>query len=200
MDKKDSRYFLNLPYPYNLIKTVCMDEDMEINEDHILGLQKVLETLIDREQDVLVLRFMDRKSFHQIGELWGLPTDRVRSIYEMTLRKIRKTPRFAMISFGYHGAEAEKERVNAAERTSDEEVFAETVEIIGKLELSSMSIQELDLPVRITNRLIEKEILTIKDLWIISQRHPKEYSRIHGLGETSREQINEKLRELGFIL
>ena len=177
-----------------------MDEDMEINEDHVLGLQKVLETLTDREQDVLDLRFKERKSFRQIGEVWGLSTDKARSIYEMTLRKIRKTPRFNLISFGYHGAEAEKERAKAAERTGDEEAFAEAVGKIGKSELSSMSIQKLDLPVRVTNRLTEKEIFSIKDLWIISQRHPEAYFRIHGLGETSREQISGKLRELGFFL
>ena len=110
MDKKDSRYFLNLPYPDNLIKTVCMDEDIEIDKDKILGLQKVMETLTDREQDVLYFRFRGRKSFHQIGEVWGFPTEKARGIYEMTIRKIRKTPRLALISLGYHGAEAEKER------------------------------------------------------------------------------------------
>ena len=200
MNKKDSRVFLKLPYPDNLIKTVCMDENMEISEDHILGLQMVLEALTDREQDVLDFRFRERKSFRQIGELWGFPTDRARSIYEMTLRKIRKTPRLAMISFGYHGAEAEKERARVTERTSDEEAFAEAVGKTGRLELSSMSVRELDLPARITNRLTEKKIYTIKDLWIILQRHPEAYSRIHGLGETSREQISGKLRELGFVL
>ena len=200
MDKKDSRYFLNLPYPDNLIKTVCMDEDIEIDKDKILGLQKVMETLTDREQDVLYFRFKGRKSFHRIGEVWGFPTEKARGIYEMTIRKIRKTPRLALISLGYHGAEAEKERAKEAERTNDEKAFAEAVEKIGKPELSSMNVQELDLPTRITNRLKKKEIHTIKDLWIVSQRHPEEYSRIHGLGEISREQINEKLRELGFVL
>ena len=199
MNKKDSRYYFSLPYPENLIRTVCED-DAKITKDRILGLQKVLETLTDREQDVLDYRFRERKSYRQIGELWGFPTDRARSIYEMTIRKIRKTPRFALISFGYHGAEAEEKRVKAAERTNDEEAFAEAVGKIGESELSSMSVRELDLPVRITNRLTEKKIYTIKDLWIISQRHPKEYYRIHGLGETSREQISGKLRELGFIL
>ena len=200
MDKKDSRYYLALPYPDNLIKTVCMDEDMEISADHILGLQKVLETLIEREQDVLDFRFKEGKSFHQIGEMWGLSTDRTRSIYEMTLRKIRKTYRFSLITFGYHGAKAEKEKAKAAERASDEKAFEEVVRKIGKLELASVSVQELDLPVKVTNRLIEKNVYTIKDLWIITQRHSEEYYRINGLGEKAREEITACLHRLGFNL
>ena len=200
MNKKDSRYYLGLPYPENLIRTVCEDDDAEITSDRILGLQKVLESLIDREQDVLDFRFRTRKSFHQIGEMWGLPTDRARRIYEMTLCKIRKTPRFAMISYGYHGAEAEKEKAEAVERESDEKAFEEAVRKIGKSELASLSVQELDLPVRVVNRLIEKNVYTIKDLWIITQRHFEEYYRINGLGEKAREEITDCLYHLGFNL
>ena len=118
----------------------------------------------------------------------------------MTLRKIRKTPRFAVISFGYHGAEAEKEKAKAAERASDEKAFEEAAAKIGNSELASVSVQKLDLPVRVTNRLIEKNVYTIKDLWIITQRHSEEYYRIHGLGEKSRDEIADCLYRLGFNL
>ena len=200
MDKKDCRYYLKLPYPENLIRTVCQDEEMEINEDRLLGLQKVMETLTDREQDALYFRFRERQSFQQIGDRWGFPTDRARKIYEMTLRKIRRTSRLALISLGYHGAEREREKAKEAARRNDAEAFQKAAEMAGKQELSSMSIQELELPARITNRLADKKICTVMDLWIISQRHPEEYSRINGLGEKSRGEIRDGLRSLGFDL
>ncbi|MBR3245328.1 MAG: hypothetical protein IKF90_21970 [Parasporobacterium sp.] len=199
MDRKESRYYLNLPYPENLIRTVCVDDE-EITEDRITGLQYSLESMTDRELDVLDYRFRERKTFREIADLFGIPAERVRVIYDRTLRKLRKTYRFPMIALGYDASRQAKERAVEAERREDEEAFEEAVENTGNLRVLDMSVRDLDLSVRVINRLEGNGIESVRDLWIISQRHPKEYLRIRSLGEIGRKEIDERLQHLGFIL
>ena len=199
MDRKDSRYYLNLPYPENLIRTVCADDE-EITEDRITGLQYSLESMTDRELDVLDYRFRERKTFREIADLFGIPVERIRVIYDRSLRKLRKTYRFPMIALGYDASRQAKERAVEAERRKDEEAFEEAVEKTGNPEVLDMSVQDLGLSVRVINRLEGSRIESVRDLWIISQRHPKEYLRIRSLGEIGRKEIDERLEHLGFIL
>ena len=199
MDRKDPRYYLNLPYPENLIRTVCADDE-EITEDRITGLQYSLESMTDRELDVLDCRFRERKSFREIADLFSVPIERIRVIYDRSLRKLRKTYRLPMIALGYDASRQAEEQAARAERGADEEAFIEAAEKTGNLEVLTMAVRDLDLSVRVLNRLEGSGIESVRDLWIISQRHPKEYLRIRSLGEIGRKEIDERLEHLGFIL
>lgn len=199
MDRKDTRYYLNLPYPENLIRTVCADDE-EITEDRITGLQYSLESMTDRELDVLDCRFRERKSFREIADLFSVPIERIRVIYDRSLRKLRKTYRLPMIALGYDASRQAEEQAARAERGADEEAFIEAAEKTGNLEVLTMAVRDLDLSVRVLNRLEGSGIESVRDLWIISQRHPKEYLRIRSLGEIGRKEIDERLEHLGFIL
>lgn len=199
MARKDSRYYLNLPYPENLIRTVCADDE-EITEDRITGLQYSLESMTDRELDVLDCRFRERKSFREIADLFSVPIERIRVIYDRSLRKLRKTYRLPMIALGYDASRQAEEQAARAERGADEEAFIEAAEKTGNLEVLTMAVRDLDLSVRVLNRLEGSGIESVRELWIISQRHPKEYLRIRSLGEIGRKEIDERLEHLGFIL
>lgn len=199
MDRNDSRYYLNLPYPENLIRTVCADDE-EITEDRITGLQYSLESMTDRELDVLDYRFRERKSFREIADLFGRPAERVRVIYDRSLRKLRKTYRFPMIALGYDASRQAEEQAVETEKRKDEEAFIEAAEKTGNPKVLDMSVRDLDLSVRVVNRMTENGIESVRDFWIISQRHPKEYLRIRNLGEIGRKEIEERLEQLGFIL
>lgn len=199
MDRKDTRYYLNLPYPENLIRTVCADDE-EITEDRITGLQYSLESMTDRELDVLDCRFRERKSFREIADLFSVPIERIRVIYDRSLRKLRKTYRLPMIALGYDASRQAEEQAARAERGADEEAFIEAAEKTGNPEVLTMAVRDLDLSVRVLNRLEGSGIESVRDLWIISQRHPKEYLRIRSLGEIGRKEIDERLEHLGFIL
>ena len=199
MDRKDPRYYLNLPYPENLIRTVCADDE-EITEDRITGLQYSLESMTDRELDVLDCRFRERKSFREIADLFSVPIERIRVIYDRSLRKLRKTYRLPMIALGYDASRQAEEQAARAERGADEEAFIEAAEKTGNLEVLTMAVRDLDLSVRVLNRLEGSGIESVRDLWIISQRHLKEYLRIRSLGEIGRKEIDERLEHLGFIL
>ena len=199
MDKKDSRYYLGLPYPDNLIRTICMD-DGEITDDRVLGLQHALETLSPREKEVVDVRFQERKSYRQIGDIYDLPVDRIRMIYERAMRKLRTPGRFDLIELGYATSLKEKEKAEAMERQADEEAFRKAVEHTGNPALLNMPVQEIGLSARVVNRLTHNGIITVKDLWIIAERHFEEYVRIRSLGELGRMEIYNQLRSLGFIL
>lgn len=199
MDKKDSRYYLNLLYPENLIRTVCMD-DAEITEDRILGLQHSLESMTERECEVLYERFQERKTFREIAMQFELPAERIRVIYERSLRKFRESYRFSMISLGYQASCQAKAKADETKRKEDEKAFRKAAEETGNTEILDMPVQKMDLSVRVKNRLIENQIDSVKNLWIISQRYPKAYLRIRSLGELGRKEIQECLEQLGFIL
>ena len=199
MARKDSRYYLNLPYPENLIRTVCADDE-EITEDRITGLQHSLETMMDRELEVLELRFRERKTYREIAGLFGIPEEKVRVIYERTLRKLRKSYRFPLILLGYNASRQAEEQAKRAERREDEEAFEKAVEEIGNPGLLTMPVRKMGLPVIVENALARDGIVMIKDLWILKARHPKAYDCLHEIGETRRKEIEDRLRRLGFIL
>ncbi|MBR2561592.1 MAG: hypothetical protein IKE31_05525, partial [Eubacterium sp.] len=169
-------------------------------EDRITGLQYSLESMTDRELDVLDCRFRERKSFREIADLFSVPIERIRVIYDRSLRKLRKTYRLPMIALGYDASRQAEEQAARAERGADEEAFIEAAEKTGNPEVLTMAVRDLDLSVRVLNRLEGSGIESVRDLWIISQRHPKEYLRIRSLGEIGRKEIDERLEHLGFIL
>ena len=105
-----------------------------------------------------------------------------------------------MIALGYDASRQAKERAVEAERREDEEAFEEAAEKTGNPKVLDMSVRDLDLSVRVLNRLEGSGIESVRDLWIISQRHPKKYLRIRSLGEIGRKEIDESLEHLGFVL
>ena len=199
MTKNDSRYYLKLPYPENLIRTVCTDEE-EITEDRILGLQHCLERMTERQLEVLEARFQERKTFREIADQYGLATERICGIYEKSMRKLRHPSRFDLIAFGYNTAAEERKKAAEAEKRNNEAAFKKAMEEIGNPELLTMQISELNLPVRIVNGLTWAGIETVMDLWIISQRYTKQYERIRNIGEGSRNEIQKQMKKLGFDL
>ena len=199
MDKTDSRYFLELPYPDNLIRTVCGD-DREITEDRILGLKYSLESMTEREQNVLDARFQERKTYREIADQFNIPSERIRMIYRKSLRKLRHSSRYNQIALGYNAAAEERKKAVEAEKRNDEAAFKKAVEETENPDLMVMTVKEMDLPTRILNQFDREGINTVMDLWIISQRHTKQYERIRNIGEGSRNKIKEQMKKLGFNL
>jgi len=70
----------------------------------------------------------------------------------------------------------------------------------GNPALLKMSVQDLSTSVRVTNRLTYSGVMSLEELWIISQRHQKEYLQIQNLREIGRAEILDQLKSLGFIL
>lgn len=99
MPKRAFKY----PYPHNLLYAMT-GEDIPreaLPPDFEQSVEYVLENLLDqRESYMLVLRYLDGKSNREIGEFYGLTTQRVRQVIDRTLRKLRHPSRYRYLRFG----------------------------------------------------------------------------------------------------
>ena len=198
MKINDSRYFLYHNYPENLIRTVCLDEDMEINDDRLLGLNEAGEMLLEREKDVLKMRFRERLAFSEIANRTNVPAKTIRRVYNRSIRKLRQSDRIDLIKLGLKAAEEERKSSIEAEISSDRAAFQRALKKAGNPDLELMTVQDMRMSPRVTNALLRGHIETLGDLWITMQRHPEEYDRLHGIGEKAKEEIHSRLMELGF--
>ncbi|MBE6016321.1 MAG: sigma-70 family RNA polymerase sigma factor [Lachnospiraceae bacterium] len=193
-----TKKYLNLPYPVNLISTVCESDQITVlTQDQLIGLQHALQSMTPREQEVIQQRFVEQKTFSQIGTLYNISQDKIYSIYKRCLRKLKRPERFELITLGYQKAQEVNAEKASALKAADKKAFREAVEQINKPELLKMSIKELHLSVRVENRLFESQICTLESLWIIMNRHPEQFVEIRGLGEKGQAEIREKLSTLG---
>lgn len=98
---------LHLDYPQNLILAVVQNSDLippqKYTEDICAGIRYVISTLGYREQDILRMRFEERKSRSEIGEFFGIGQERVRQIENKTLRSLRTPTRWNYMKLGIDG-------------------------------------------------------------------------------------------------
>ena len=103
----DREITLHLDYPQNLILAVVQNSDLippqKYTEDICSGIRYVISTLGYREQDILRMRFEERKSRSEIGEFFGIGQERVRQIENKTLRSLRVSTRWNYMKLGIDG-------------------------------------------------------------------------------------------------
>lgn len=68
-------------------------EEKEVSE----GIDKVLDTLMEREKKVLIARWYEDKTFAAIGKEFGVCAARIQQIERKGLRKLRHESRFKML-------------------------------------------------------------------------------------------------------
>ena len=72
-------------YPINLLKVIAAEQTRfefnadEITEDKVDGLAHIIASLSEREQQILQLRYQERKTLREIGEIVGVTLERIRS-------------------------------------------------------------------------------------------------------------------------
>ena len=99
-----------IPYPRNLIADAyeyCTDEQIVsmiqdgMTEDQIKGVEYVLDDIGGRYTEMLRMYYKDGMTLQAIGDVNGLTRERIRSIIQVGLRKVRNPMRFAYIKEGY---------------------------------------------------------------------------------------------------
>lgn len=86
------RQILKEDYPKNLVMAVIDDYDLELPEftpDVVAGINYAVSTLDEREQMILYLRYVEKKTLKEIGEHFGFKQERSRQIEVRALRKLR---------------------------------------------------------------------------------------------------------------
>ena len=100
-----------VPYPQNLITDVGLqyvfgeETYTELSSEQNEGLEHALSTLLEREQDMLRLRYQEHKTLQEIGDQYGLSRERIRQIVAKGVRKLRHPSRLSYIRDGYRDTE-----------------------------------------------------------------------------------------------
>lgn len=75
-------------YPFNLI-TAILGSKEEAVKVYLPGFKRALNTLSEREKEVLRARFKDKLTLDNCGKLYGITGSRVKTIVDKAIRKIR---------------------------------------------------------------------------------------------------------------
>lgn len=177
------------PYPKNLILSIQVTAVHEIQlpieditDDIKAGLDYALSTLSEREQEIVRLRYQERLPLREIGLAIGVTTERIRSLGDRILRKLREPRVLGYIKYGKYGYEA---------------LVAQREEERWKADVSNqlqMNLEELDLTIRSFNCLKKRGCNTVGDIVKLTE---EEIIETKNLGRKSMIEIAEKLRSIG---
>ncbi len=99
----------NEPYPLNLFLSV--DDGFlrtpipveKITQDNLDGLLHAITLLPERYQEILRLRFDERRTLSEIGEKFGVTTERIRAVIVAAHRKLREASLYVFLKYGKQG-------------------------------------------------------------------------------------------------
>lgn len=192
-------YAQELPWPENLItaiglKNVYGEECFYgLNKDQMHGLRIALESLYEREQDVLRCRYEEYKTLEETGMQLNLSKERVDHITKKVIAKLREPSRLAYFRDGYNstlGKIAQKKKQAAEIRASLEK--NETV-----IRMADIDISDCGFSTRTYNCLARNHHDTLADVAMTAALEPKKFLRMRNLGRKSFIEIIETLEKYG---
>ena len=189
----------------------------------------LLAGLSDREADILRYRIRDNMILDEVAEIYGLGRERIRQIEAKALRKMRRPCVAKLLRRGLrswmeeqiqeearHIADCEvpkrvheelTSRIQWAEQRIEEreaEIYrlardgeTENEQDVKAILAENITLEEMELSVRAYNCMKRGGCNTVAD--IISKTHT-ELMNIRNLGRKSLEEVEQKIRELGFEL
>lgn len=189
------------PYPYNLLDEVIRGRwEPVLNADQEAGLEHVLSTLTEREQQAIAEYFGNGGTLESTAKLWNVTKERARQIIAKAVRKLRHPMRFKIIKYGLDGwnrrkaIEQEDLMLDAQEamlihrRAIVEQLLDEKVE-----KYTGTTIEDMNLSVRTYNCLGRAGIRTLNDLLDYARNNGEEgLYRIRNLGRKSVAELYEK--------
>ena len=100
-----------IPYPENLLSDIGLElvfgkpEYAPLNDDQLAGLAHALTTIREREQEMIRLRYEEKKTLQEIGDKYELSRERVRQIIAKGVRKLRHPSRTVYVRDGFDKVE-----------------------------------------------------------------------------------------------
>ena len=73
----------------------------QLTEDQRKGFDYVLSSLDHYDKEIIELRFKEKKSLREIGDIYGKSSERIRQNLVKALRRIRHPERMKYIRYGY---------------------------------------------------------------------------------------------------
>ncbi len=181
----NKRKILAEEYPRNLLLSLA-DISLytkgipteHITEDEKEGLAYSISTLSKQEQAILRMRFQERKTLREIGDLIGYTGERVRVLEQNALSWLLTPPYLDYIRYGKQGyAEILTQKEDKGDQFNDK-----------------TPLDELGISRRSLNSLKKKGYVTVADILPLKE---KEITSIRNLGSSSIIEIAETLTRIG---
>lgn len=198
-EKKHSQGFseyLSEYYPLNLLHSIHPDQPDFISADIRIGLEYILTTLSDREQEIIRLRYQERHTRPDIAEEFCITQERVRQIEAKALRKLRHPNRYQFIRLGMNGyiQQARKDEYKHGYQKGYDKGYKDGMEDAAQgktfrgvtTETTTQSIDVLDLSIRAYNSLLRLGCRTIGDCMLLKQ---EQILNVRNLGKKTRIEI-----------
>ena len=175
-------------YPINLLEVIAVEQTRfefnadEITQDKLDGLAHIIASLPEREQKILQLRYQERKTLREIGEIIGVTLERIRSQEHRAIYKLATPPRLGYIQYG----KVAYEKLIAERKAEKEKEYNERG--------FNIPLEELDLSVRAFNNLKKIGCDTVADVVDLTE---EKILSVNSLGVKTRTEIAVKLVSLG---
>ena len=175
-------------YPINLLKVIAAEQTRfefnadEITEDKLDGLAHIIASLSEREQQILQLRYQERKTLREIGEIVGVTLERIRSQEHRAIYRLASPSRLGYIKYG----KVAYEKLIAERKAEKEKEYNERG--------FNIPLEELDLSVRAFNNLKKIGCDTVADVVDLAE---EKILSVNSLGVKTRTEIAVKLVSLG---
>ena len=138
--------------------------------------------LTERERQILFLRYQERKTLKEIGEIIGVTAERIRSQELRAIYRLRKPPLLGYIKYGKVACE----QLIATRKAEKEKEYNERG--------FNIPLEELDLSVRAFNNLKKIGCDTVADVVDLTE---EKILSVNSLGVKTRTEIAIKLVSLG---
>lgn len=164
-------------YPENLIRYLGLDDTWIGSTDQVAGLEYAIGQLSEIEKEVLKKRFIDKRSYEEIGDMVGLTRERVRQILIKVRAELKSEHNINYIVNGLNGENKRRDNFK----------------VHGIADGSTDPVEILNLGVRELNCLRKGKISTITEL-INACIHDEDLIKIRGLGRTGIANIEKQLQ------
>lgn len=162
---------------------------------------RVMESLPEREKEIVTDYFKNGMTFEQIGVKYGITKQRVHKIYHKACERLRHPKRASAFYYGsqyIHLLGDAKDNlsnltysafIDVRMKLKGTENYKEQIE-----ELKESPIEVLELDCRVRNTLKRAGIHKVKNILCLSE---KELKNIRGMGNVGYRSIKEKMLDLG---
>jgi predicted DNA-binding protein YlxM (UPF0122 family) len=163
-----------------------------------------LSQLTERECKVIRLRFEENYSLRDIGKEFGVTAERVRQIYNVAIRKLKrprlsKVLRYGMEYVTLNNKVGELELLKKQNESNKTILWANRFKYVNSYDdFSNIKLSDLNLSTRCRNSLQQAKIYNLKD--IIDKSYLIRNGSISGFGTTSLKELMSELQGSGIDL
>lgn len=151
---------MNLPYPLNLLIDAYEASERKypaLDSDRYAGLNHLLGELNERQQEILQMRYVEKRTWEEIASVYDLTRERVRQLGMKAVNAIGA--RLEYVEDGYMVASGEMDK--RAKARYDVAITKRREEVQKERELH---LDDLDLSVRTLNCLRRNGVYTVEDM------------------------------------